>query len=140
MLLQFLASFRDYCFNETKNSRDEAYAEGAHILMFIFGTIFYFLPIPIIGYLILFNITNSLHQAMKHDLVLRFGIGILMVIAAISFGKKIYNLVDHVPIRKNWSKLQLRQLRMIYIIFMLFGIIFFYFSLCVTDYLLRHLF
>lgn len=140
MVIQFLASFRDYCFNETKNSRDEAYAEGAHVLMFIFGTIFYFLPTPIIGYWILHHITNSLHQAMKNDLVLRLGIGIAMVITAILLGKRVYKLVDHVPIRKNWSEQQLRQLRMIYIMFMLFGIFFFYFSLWVTDYLLRYFF
>ena len=45
MILDFLRSFRDYCYNETKNSKDESYAESNHKVLFGLGFFFYYFTI-----------------------------------------------------------------------------------------------
>lgn len=130
MLRDFLASFRDYCYNETKNSRDHKYAEGAHGPMFIMGLILYFMPIPVWAYLLVYRFaTRMLHDAIKANLIMLLAAGGLMFYLAFSISAFLFSIANQVPVDKDWSKQKLKDLRSIYLLVMVFGLVFFFAAL-----------
>jgi hypothetical protein len=139
MFRDFLASFRDYCYNETKNSRDHKYAEGAHGLIFIMGLILYFMPIPIWAYVLVYRFaTRMLHDAIKANLVVRLAAGGLMFYLAFSISAFLFSIANQVPVDKEWSKQKLKDLRWIYVLVMVFGLIFFFVALWLPGYIYDH--
>ena len=136
MLRDFLASFRDYCFNETKNSKDEQYAEGAHGPMFITGLILYFLPIPIWVYVLIFRfVSQAPHALIRDNPVIKLVAGGLMFYLGYKISAYLFSIAQHVPINRNWDKQKLRSLRRIYVLVMVFGLIFFFVALWLPGYI-----
>lgn len=120
MLLDFLRSFRDYCYNETKHSKDEAYAESKYWLLFGLGLLFYYFTILAIVLLLLGRI------GLKPSVLLvnYFAIAIFYAVILIFIAYVPYILLKRIarhPINKKWTPEQLKKLRPIYILFMLFG-------------------
>ncbi|MET7258667.1 hypothetical protein [Dyadobacter fermentans] len=140
MLRDFLASFRDYCYNETKNSRDEQYAEGAHGPMFVMGLILYFLPIPIWIYVFIYRFIGSLpHVMIRNNLVLRLVAGGLMFYLGYKISAYFFSVAQQVPVNRNWDKQKLSDLRWIYVLVMAFSVVFFFLALWLPGFLRQQL-
>lgn len=136
MFRDFLVSFRDYCYNETKNSKDEQYAESAHGPMFIMGLILYFLPIPIWIYVIIYRFVTKLpHALIKNNLVVKLAAGGLMFYLGYKISAYLFSIANQVPINKNWNGQKLRDLRWIYVLVMLFSVVFFFLELWLPGFI-----
>nr|WP_295932862.1 hypothetical protein [uncultured Dyadobacter sp.] len=121
-LKEFLVSFRNYCFAETSNSKDENYAEGAHLQMFISIVFVYLCALPAFLFPVAFRISPLLLSYMKaySGLKIVFAFSNLVVLGWLSL--QITKKVAATPVDRTWSKDKLRQLRPIYLAFMTLGL------------------
>ena len=102
MIKAFLISFRDYCYNETKNSRDEEYADRTYGFVFVSGTILYYLAIPIWVYVIFtLAVSDALQNIIKANFLLRIPIGIVMVYSAFKLSAKVFLNVIRTGVRRS---------------------------------------
>lgn len=121
-LKEFLVSFRNYCFAETRNSKDENYAEGAHLQMFISIIFIYLCALPTLLIPVILRISPLLLSYMKAYSVLKivFAFTNLVVLGWLSL--QITKKVAATPVDRTWNKDKLRQLRPIYLAFMTLGL------------------
>lgn len=129
----FLVSFRNYCFTETRNSRDEHYAEGAHLLMFMAVIFIYLCALPASLLMIVLKISPVTLAYVKRYPILQllFAVINLLVLGrlVLIFTRKI----TAVPIDRNWNNEKLNQLRPIYIGFMLLSLLCMFGTLYLTN-------
>lgn len=139
MIREFLISFRDYCYNETKNSQNEDYADAAYEVLFTLGTLFYYFAFPCIVARVFYKSGFSIFSGIKGSLLATALLGILLLYPHVYIVKSILKRLSGRPVNKNWSSQKLKDIRFFYVFFMLFGFIFMVLILWISDKAINYL-
>jgi hypothetical protein len=133
MVKEFLISFRDYCYNETGHGKNEDYSDVAHMIMFSLGTMLYYFAFPCIVARIFYKSGIPIFSGVRGSLISTAFLGVLLLYPHVYITRSLLKRLSDRPINKNWSRQKLKDLRFIYVFFMLFGFIFMALVLWIAD-------
>lgn len=123
MFKDFLRGFRDYCYNEIKNNKDQMHADSNYGMMFAGGLLLYYLTIPLSISLVLGRFGYQFSSSLKSSLLLKLLLAFVIFYPFFKLMKITIRRLSAYPIDKYWSKDRLQSVRILYIFFMFFGFI-----------------